>query len=250
MIHLSGRMERIVSMVTPGNPVCDVGCDHGFISIALVQRGIAPRALAMDVKEGPLRNAWEHIRDAGLSERIDTRLSDGLAGYRKGEAGTLIIAGMGGKLMTGILSEYPDRTRDFTELILSPQSEIPEFRAFLREQHFRILDEAMVYEDGKYYTVIRAIPEEYMMSTENSDIMLTDSGIMSTESEDAFGPVLLRRKDEILRQYLLEKEEKYDIILCKLESEASDASRSGADRIEKDLMLVREALRQYTETDR
>ena len=85
-IVLSKRMHAVASLVTPGNSVCDVGCDHGFIPIYLVKQGIAPKALAMDVNEGPLRQAKEHIAAFGLESYIETRISDGIASCRPGEA--------------------------------------------------------------------------------------------------------------------------------------------------------------------
>ena len=117
-------------MVTAGNVVCDVGCDHGFVPIYLVQQGISPRVLAMDLREGPLRAAREHVAVYGLESRIETRLSDGLHNYEKGEADTLVCAGMGGGLMMRILAKDREKTASFRELVLQPQSEIEKFRRF------------------------------------------------------------------------------------------------------------------------
>ena len=77
-MKLSDRLEMIASFVEPGNRLADIGTDHGYVPIYLVQTGRVPSALAMDVRKGPLLRAEEHIREAGLSGRIQTRLSDGL----------------------------------------------------------------------------------------------------------------------------------------------------------------------------
>ncbi len=137
-IVLSDRLQAIVSMVTPGNRVCDIGCDHGFVPVYLVRQGISPGAIAMDVRKGPLSQADLHIRTYGLEALIQTRLSDGLAAFRAGEADTLICAGMGGRLMMRILTEEAEKAASFRELILQPQSEIQMFRAFLRVQGYLI----------------------------------------------------------------------------------------------------------------
>ena len=79
MVVLSKRLQALADMVTPGNKVADVGCDHGFVSIYLVQKGTAPYVYAMDVREGPLQRAKEHIADYCMEEYIETRLSDGVA---------------------------------------------------------------------------------------------------------------------------------------------------------------------------
>ena len=85
-VILSNRMQALTDMVTPGTVITDVGCDHGFVSVYLVQKGLSPRVIAMDVRSGPLERAREHIREYGLQDRIETRLSDGLHGLKTGEA--------------------------------------------------------------------------------------------------------------------------------------------------------------------
>lgn len=156
-VLLSKRMQMLADMVTAGSRVADVGCDHAFLSIYLVQAGMCPKCLAMDVRRGPLSGAEEHIAAYGLGEYIETRLSDGLTAYHIGEAQTLVCSGMGGRLMKRILEEGGDKTRSFTELILQPQSEIPEFRIFLRETGFLVTEEEAVYEEGKYYFAMKAV---------------------------------------------------------------------------------------------
>ncbi|HBA47385.1 MAG TPA: SAM-dependent methyltransferase, partial [Lachnospiraceae bacterium] len=100
---LSERLQMLADMVTPGNRLVDVGCDHGYLSISLVGAGICPGAIAMDVREGPLAAAKVHIAETGLEDYIEVRLSDGLAECWPGEADTLVCAGMGGRLMERIL---------------------------------------------------------------------------------------------------------------------------------------------------
>lgn len=167
-VALSGRMRMLADMVTAGSCAADVGCDHAFLPIYLVQTGKCPKCLAMDVRKGPLSGAEKHIASCGLEEYIETRLSDGLSAYHKGEAQTLICAGMGGRLMEKILTEGGEKTRAFSELILQPQSELPEFRIFLREAGFLITEEEAVYEDGKYYFAMKAVYRGRNLSMEQN----------------------------------------------------------------------------------
>ena len=155
-VSLSKRLRMLADMVTPGNRVADVGCDHGFLSIYLVQAGICPAALAMDVRTGPLEAAKGHVAACGLGSYIEVRLSDGLSACGAGEADAVVCAGMGGRLMERILTEGMDRARQMRELILQPQSEIPQFRAFLREAGFAVVQEDAVFEEGKYYFAMKA----------------------------------------------------------------------------------------------
>jgi len=156
-IELSERLSSVVSLVTKGGKVADVGCDHGFVSIYLVQRGIAERVIAMDVNKGPLARAKEHVDDYGMGAYIELRLSDGLALVTKEDCvDTVVLAGMGGKLMEKILSEALARELYISELVLQPQSDLQSFRRFLRENEYVITEEKMVFEEGKYYPMMKA----------------------------------------------------------------------------------------------
>ena len=101
-VQLSMRLRAIAGMVTKGNRLADVGCDHGYLSIWLVSEKTVPSAIAMDVRPGPLSRARENISRYGLEDYIETRLSDGLTKLEPGEGDTLVIAGMGGPLMERI----------------------------------------------------------------------------------------------------------------------------------------------------
>ena len=105
---LSIRMRAVADLVTDGLRVADIGTDHGFVPIALVSEGRCPSAIAADVRSGPLSHAAENIRRQGLSDVIETRLSDGLKKIDPGEAEAVIIAGMGGMLMIRILDDGQD----------------------------------------------------------------------------------------------------------------------------------------------
>ena len=131
--------------------VADIGCDHGYVSIYLVESGIACRAIAMDVRKGPLSGALNNIHDFGLSDYIKTRLSDGLKALEPGEADAIIIAGMGGKLMMRILEEGDPVALGVCYGVLQPQSDLDEFRKYLRDKGYVILDEKVILDDGKYY---------------------------------------------------------------------------------------------------
>ena len=156
-LQISRRLKAVAALVSPGLVLADVGCDHGYIPIYLIQKGQIPRAIAMDINQGPLLRAREHIREWGLEAYIETRLSDGLKALEPGEAQCLVIAGMGGPLMERILTQGAPVLKDMKELILQPQSEIGHFRQFLAENGYRIIEEDMVEEEKKYYPMMKAV---------------------------------------------------------------------------------------------
>lgn len=112
-IILSNRMQALTDMVTPGTVITDVGCDHGFVSVYLVQKGISPRVIAMDVRPGPLEHAREHIREYGLEDRIETRLSDGLHSLKTGEAAGMISPAWVGLSWRRFLPKEENRRKGF-----------------------------------------------------------------------------------------------------------------------------------------
>ena len=137
---MSQRLVTVAEMLRDDSgkklAVADVGCDHGYVSIYLVQSGIASSAVAMDVRQGPLSGASDNIREYGLLDVITTRLSDGLKELKKGEADSLIIAGMGGKLMERLVKEGNLKELGIKTAVLQPQSDLSEFRAFCEMKAF------------------------------------------------------------------------------------------------------------------
>lgn len=205
-------MKAVASMVTPGNVLADVGTDHGYVPISLVQRKKIPKAIAMDVNKGPLKRATTHIADSQLGEFIETRLSDGVKKLEVGEVDSILIAGMGGELVIHILSDGMEVCRSVKELILQPQSELEKVRQFLRENNFKIVDEDMVIEDGKYYPMMKVIP------VEEDDFW----GNIPEEAIHAcymYGPLLLKNGNPSLRKYLVKQHKQLEKILKELEKQ-------------------------------
>lgn len=190
-MKLSKRLQAVADMIPKTNTLADVGTDHGFIPIYAIKNKIANKAIAMDINDGPLERAKQHIIDESLEDKIDCRLSDGLANLSTNEADTIVIAGMGGDLICKILS------CDFAtkHLILSPHTHVEKVRFFLRNHGFNIVDENMVIDDNKFYNIIRA---DYV-GVNHQD----------TDLNDYFGEILLKNKSSVLRTYLEKEYEKY-----------------------------------------
>lgn len=196
-MKLSNRLKEIAAMVDKNIAVADIGTDHGFIPISLVEDGIIKKALAMDVRIEPLLRAREHIKEHGLEANIETRLSYGLDELREGEADTVIIAGMGGRLIIDILERGKGLVPSIDNFILSPHTGWEELRIYLRTNGFEITDEAMVYEDDKYYLILKAKFKGASNTKEAKKIY------------DMFGACLIKKKDKLLCEYLKKEKNKY-----------------------------------------
>ncbi len=243
-VVLSDRLRSAAAMVTPGNRVVDVGCDHGFTSIYLVQQGISPGCLAMDVRTGPLSRAREHVEEYQLDAYIETRLSDGLKAYRTGEAETMLCCGMGGPLMCRILEDSRDKVKGLRELILQPQSELPAFRRYLRQQGYLITDEDMVLEDGKYYFIMHAVP-----ASVEECIQRDASGAYVSEDVqrlwDSFGQINLQRRHPILASYLEYRLNGLEEIARQLTGQLTERTMGRKAELEQERVLLEQALNTY-----
>ena len=204
--QLPKRLETIIERMPDSGCLADVGCDHAYVAIEAVRRGRAARALACDVRKGPLQQAAEHILCAGLAGKIETRLSDGLEKVAPGEADTVVVAGMGGPLMERILQ---GRLGDFAHFVLSPQSEIPHFRRFLLAEGMQIDEETMLIDEGKYYVILNV--------SQRADAASSDS-MYVTEEDFLYGGRLLRRLDPVLKSFLEKEKTRYEGILRQTDS--------------------------------
>lgn len=213
---LSDRLESIISLVSKGKNIADIGCDHGFIAIELVRRRICPKVIASDLREGPLEKARINVKNAGLEDSITFRVSDGFEGYDAGEVQSAVIAGMGGMLIRDILTKGLDKVSCMDDLIVQPQSNIPEFRCFLRASGYEIIRNEIVREDGKYYFPMK------IRFTGNP--IGENDGVIT--ASDRYGADLIR-EDRGLSEYLEYEVESYRNILRKLtESEGEHSART------------------------
>lgn len=154
-ITLSPRLQVCCGLVAPGERVADVGCDHGYLSIHLLQTGTASYVYAGDVNEGPLQSAVRNAAKYGVSDKIQFFLSDGLKGFPR-DFDTLVCAGMGADTIMSILQNAPWLKSSQYRLILQCQSRTPFLRKYLSDNDFRIYEEAVV-RDGRFlYTVMEA----------------------------------------------------------------------------------------------
>ncbi|MBQ6755656.1 MAG: SAM-dependent methyltransferase [Oscillospiraceae bacterium] len=152
-MKLGKRLAAVAEFAQSGVNIADVGTDHGYIPIYLAECGHRGRLAASDVNAGPIESAKANAREAGLEDRIEFYLADGLNGIDSG-FDTIIIAGMGGELIARILSSAPFELAGRT-LVLQPQSKSDELVRFLFERNMAIEKGEIVRDMGKYYLVFK-----------------------------------------------------------------------------------------------
>ena len=214
-------------MVSPGNRLVDVGTDHGYVPICLCRRKIIPSAIAMDINEGPLIRAKSHIEEAGLTGYIQTRLSDGLTALKTGEGDTVLIAGMGGILMEKLLYEGREVLSSVQELILQPQSDIGGIRQWLERNDWQIICEDIVYEDGKYYPMMKAV---------------RGRGQPYTLPEYHYGRADLQQSLPVFEKYVRRQIQVNEEILKRLPKERKERILAREYFVQKNIQILKEAL--------
>ena len=153
-LPISKRLLCCASMVQPGSRVADIGTDHGYLGIYLLQSGAARHVIACDLRKDPLENARRNAKLFGVDGKMELRLSDGLEKILPDEVDTVVMAGMGGDLIQKILSQCPWRKREGLQFILQPQSAGNVLRRWLCEDGFEIQREEPVQDGHFLYTVM------------------------------------------------------------------------------------------------
>ncbi len=228
-MHLSKRMHMVADMVPKSRCVADVGCDHGYLSIWLVRENITDTAIAMDLRTGPLSKAEENVRFFHQQEKIQTRLSDGVTKLQPGEADTIVIAGMGGELMSGILAAGAEQVEAAEHLVLQPQSDMAMVRRQVAKQGYRIVDEDACLDDGKYYVVMRA-----------------EKGAAEPSGKpyaDEYGTILIAKGHPVYRQYLQQEYEKKQVMLERLLQADTPLARERIPTAKEEAAMLEAALR-------
>ncbi len=153
---LDKRLQCVGAMVREGASLADIGTDHAYLPVALMQEGRIVGAIAADIGEGPAASARQHITEAGLSEQIAVRVCDGLRGIAPDEVTDIVIAGMGGETIIHILEDAPWTRTETLRLILQPMTKSAELRLWLDAHGFAIEEEHVVCDGRHVYLALAA----------------------------------------------------------------------------------------------
>ncbi len=182
--NISKRLRKVAGFVPQDAKILDVGSDHAYLPIYLIQQGKISSAIAGEVVEGPYQSAVTNVADNQMSDKISVRLANGLAAFEvEDQIDTIVIAGMGGRLISEILENGRAKLRAISRLILQPNNREDELRSWLVSNGFRLLAEDVLEEAGKFY-----------------EILVAEAGQQTlTEQEKRFGPFLLEQQSPVFQ---------------------------------------------------
>lgn len=156
-ITLTPRLSAVASLVKGGGIIADIGTDHGYLPIYLIEREIVKGAIAADIGKEPLKNAERSVCQYELTDKIELRLSDGLREFSPDDADEIVFAGMGGTLIAEKLEETDWVRTDKIHFIFQPQSRAEDLREFLYRNGFSICREIATHEARRVYITFDAV---------------------------------------------------------------------------------------------
>ena len=214
---ISKRLELVASFVPQGAILLDVGSDHAYLPIELVERGKIESAIAGEVVEGPYQSAVKNVEAHGLKEKIQVRLANGLAAFEEADQVSVItIAGMGGRLIARILEEDLDKLANVERLILQPNNREDDLRIWLQENGFQIVAENILEEAGKFY-----------------EILVVEAGQMKLSASDVrFGPFLSKEVSPVFVQKWQKEAEKLEFALGQIPEKNLEERQVLVDKIQ------------------
>lgn len=178
MVSLDKRLSMVASMVRRGSRVADIGTDHAYLPVYLVQNGVCPGGIAADIGVGPLEAARNTVTEAGLLDKISLRLGDGLSPVSPDEVDDVVIAGMGGETIVEILTAADWAKDARLQLVLQPMTRAEELRRWLLTNGFTVTQERLVRDGHRLYPVLTAV---YTAAEPETDEFTFYAGFFSAE---------------------------------------------------------------------
>ncbi len=155
-IHLDNRLKMCAAFVRGGSKLADIGTDHAYLPVWLCRRGVCPSAIAADINPEPLSRGRHTIEAAGMGDKVEARLSDGMKSIAADEADDFVLAGMGGELISRLLDDCSYAKSPEKRFIMQPMTRSELLIRYLCENGYSIVKQDCCEAGGKCYTVIAA----------------------------------------------------------------------------------------------
>ncbi|KPN82856.1 uncharacterized protein RZ77_11920 [Apilactobacillus kunkeei] len=226
---LSQRLKVVADFVPQNSRVADIGSDHAYLPVYLMKQKQIEFGIASEVAKGPLDNAIQEIKAEGLSNRIDTRLADGLLSVQpEDKIDCVTIAGMGGTLIKNILENGKSHLSGNELLILQPNVGEDRLRIWLMNNQYEISDETILREDGHTYEIIVA--------------KKTDETVKYTEQEIKFGPFLLKQHSDVFVEKWENEIERIEMVIDQMNLAKHDKPVDKINSMKKEIEEIKEVL--------
>lgn len=226
---LSQRLKVVADFVPQNSRVADIGSDHAYLPVYLMKQKQIEFGIASEVAKGPLDNAIQEIKAEGLSDRIDTRLADGLLSVQpEDKIDCVTIAGMGGTLIKNILENGKSHLSGDELLILQPNVGEDRLRTWLMNNQYQISDETILREDGHTYEIIVA--------------KKTDKPVEYTEQEIKFGPFLLKQHSDVFVEKWENEIERIEMVIDQMNLAKHDKPVDKINSMKKEIEEIKEVL--------
>ena len=226
---LSQRLKVVADFVPQNSRVADIGSDHAYLPVYLMKQKQIEFGIASEVAKGPLDNAIQEIKAEGLSDRIDTRLADGLLSVQpEDKIDCVTIAGMGGTLIKNILENGKSHLSGDELLILQPNVGEDRLRTWLMNNQYEISDETILREDGHTYEIIVA--------------KKTDKPVKYTEQEIKFGPFLLKQHSDVFVEKWENEIERIEMVIDQMNLAKHDKPVDKINSMKKEIEEIKEVL--------
>ena len=221
------RLEEIINLVEDNSIVADIGTDHGIVPYELIKSNKAKKVIASDISEKSLDKLREKIDYLDEPEKIILNVSDGLDNLNEYQVDTIIISGMGGNLIVDILNKNIDVAKSANCLILGANNSLSVLRKFLHDNSFEIIEEVDLFENDKYYQIIK---------------IKVGKQLFSNDYEYEFGKFLIDNKSENLKQYIKQQIENKKTILSNISEKDSDNVKNAIDNIKIEIKELEKVL--------
>ncbi|MBU5466417.1 class I SAM-dependent methyltransferase [Virgibacillus sp. MSJ-26] len=232
-ITVPRRLKTLSFYLSQGAKFADIGSDHALLPIYTCLNDSKAIGIAGEVNKGPYERAKDNVKQYQLSHVIDVRLGNGLAIIQPNEISELVIAGMGGPLITSILEEGKGKLASINKLILQPNIHARKVRYWLFQNNFQITEETILKENGHFYEII--------VGEFKSDTSLKNMPYERQEKDFIFGPILLQNKTSLFKQKWSEEKENIIKIINQMKK-ATVKDDSKIMQFEKELNWIEEVL--------
>lgn len=227
-MDISLRLKTIASMVEKCDICADIGTDHGYIPIYLIENKLCSKVIATDINKEPLNRAKKNIIRKKFIDKIDLRLGSGFNTIDNDEVDIAIIAGMGGNLIKYIIEENIEKFKELKYLIVQPIQNVEVLREYIYRKGFNIIEEKICIEDNKFYQIIKI---------EYNDVII--------EEEDIFYEIsryLYERKDENLKKFIKYNIQTYEKVYNKIENSTAN-SKERKKWLEEKIIRLKELIK-------